>query len=121
MNLPSLGELHHAIVPVCVVAVGHEDRPVVRDDDIGRRVEVIWSVPRHSRLTERHQNVSGRAELDDAVPSLSSFRRSRGADGVGHPHVRVRVDVNSVRPDEHAAAEALDGIAGFNLELHGHV
>src|SRR5207253_2297389 len=41
---------------------------------------------------------------------LREFVRARGA-RVGYPDVAVAIDVNAVRPDEHAGAEALDLLA----------
>src|SRR4029453_11275371 len=70
--------------------------------------EVIGTRPGLPRCTQRHQHLSRRTELDDRLPALVAFWRAVLGDRVGHPNVAVPVDGEPVRPDEHAATEALD-------------
>ena len=51
-----------------------------------------------------------RAELDDLM-ATGAAGCALGADGVRDPHVALRVDVDSVRPDEKPPAETRDDVA----------
>ena len=53
--------------------------------------------------------------------SALSLRHTCWARRIGHPYVAVGVHIDAVRPNEHAAAEALDRLAGLQTEFHHHV
>ena len=71
---------------------------------------------------EPQQHLAARAELDDLMAAAVAVRPARALVGrrVGDPDVALRVDLEPVRPDEHAAAEARDRVA-VRRELHDDV
>src|SRR2546425_8992331 len=78
---------------------------------------MIRAAPGLTGRAERRQHLSVWAELDDDLSALVAFRGSVLGDRIGDPDVAVAVDVEPVRPDEHAAAEALHHFAvGTELE-----
>jgi len=58
------------------------------------RLKVSWAIAGDSRLTERHQDLSIRVELEDLL-ALSIFSL-----GVGCPHVSVPIHQDAVRDHE---------------------
>src|SRR5205823_3359825 len=62
-------------------------------------------IARHPRLAERQQQLAVGAELEDLM-ALAAF-----AEPVGHPDIVLRVDIDPVRKDEHAAAEGFHQLA----------
>src|SRR5215813_1811685 len=99
------------------VTLGHVNVAVGRvGDDVGRLGQGFRRISRHARLAQRHQDLTFGTELDDhaSLRLLSGKLRKRvGARHtcVGHPHVAVSVDMNAMRPHEHAAAKAPDLLA----------
>ena len=63
-------------------------------------------LPGVSGLAERHQHLAVGAELEHLVAFAVA------AEAVGHPHVAVAVDVQAVREQQQAGAEALQQLAG---------
>src|SRR5580765_5797696 len=89
------------------VAVGRVGGDVVRLAQRVRRISL------HARFAERHQHLALWAELDDNVPLLVLARILLQLVGaryarVSHPHVALALDMDAVRPYEHAAAKAPD-------------
>jgi hypothetical protein len=82
------------------VPVGDEDITIRRDPNVGRRIEGVRTVPCHSGLAERHQDLAVRTELEDLLP-LGTL-----AAAVGGPQIAVPVDVEAVRKNKHSGAEA---------------
>ena len=80
---------------------------------------MVRTTPRNPGRAQPHQHLARGAELDDLVPACS-FGCSCGTHRVGHPDITVRVHVDSVRPDEHAASEALHDVA-FLIELQNRI
>ena len=80
--------------------------------------EVKWfgSLPLFSGRAEGHQHLACRAEFDDMVAPVVTCGNVAVAHGVGHPDVAVCVHVDSMRPDEHAAAEGIDQVS-VRIEL----
>ena len=58
------------------------------------------------RLAERHQHLAVGAELENLVAFAAA------AEPVGHPHVALAVDVQTVREQQQAGAEALQQFSG---------
>ena len=89
------------------MAVADEDVAVRRDQDGGRHIERVGAVASHAGLAERHQDLAVLTELEHLVALAVSPRiLAVGAFTVGDPDVAVAVDVDPVRPDEHAGAES---------------
>ena len=109
-----------------------------RDEDVAVRIgdHVIRLIERRgirrlaghvaAGLAERQQHLAIGAELDHLVADhLGRHRRQRRISGlagpagrqvaltVGHPDVAVAIDVDAVREDEHALAEARDHLAAL--------
>src|SRR6185295_17243962 len=104
-----LRELHDARVRRAAVAVADEDVAVGRHEHRGGNVERIAALAGDTRRPERHQQLPVGTELEDLVSfSVPARILPVGAFAVGDPDVAVAVDVNAVRPHEHARAEALD-------------
>jgi len=83
------------------MSVGNEDLSTRRHQHIGRLIERIGAVPRHTGLAKREQHPPFRAELEHLLP-LAVLSAA-----VGHPDVSLTVDGDAVRIDEHPGAEAL--------------
>src|SRR5215510_13936987 len=99
------------------MAVGDEYVAAGRHDDVARRRQVIRTAARLPRRAQRHQHLAVGTELDDHLSALVALRRPVLGDGIGNPDVAAPIDVETVRPDEHAAAEAPDHLAvGAELE-----
>ena len=105
MNLPSLVN-HDARVGVAAMAVGNEDVAVRRGHDGRWRIELIGTAAGGVRFAERHQDLAVGAELENLVAFAAA------AEPVGHPHVALAVDVQTVREQQQAGAEALQQFAG---------
>ena len=97
------------------MAVRNEDVAVGGDRDSARRDEMVLIASGHSGFPQRHQHLAVGTEFDDPMPEApAGLRRHRDsvlARAIGHPHIAFMVDVQPVRPDEHARAEALDDVA----------
>ena len=96
------------------MAFRHVNVAVARiGDDVGRVGQRVRRISPHARSAQRHQHLAIGTELDDDA-SLVVFSRKLlelvgGRDArVGHPHVSVSIDMDAVRPHEHAAAKAPD-------------
>ncbi len=105
-------ELHHAVVAGGAVAVGHEDAAVAGDHHVGGGVELVLAAAGLAGRAEHHQHVAGGAELHHLMAARVALRDAVAGGGVGHPHIALRVHVDAVGPDEHAAAEAFHHVAG---------
>ena len=119
-NAPSFENFTMRLLPLSPWPSATKTSPLGADDDVARGGEVVGPAPLLSRRAERHQHLPGRAELDDDVTAFVALRDAVGRDRVGHPDVAVPVDVDAVRPDEHAAAEALHDLA-VGAELHDRI
>src|SRR6185295_1263114 len=91
-------------VNIAILWVGHD---VVW---IGQRLRRIAA---HARLAECHQHLAVRTELDDGTALLVLAREllqliGRRRPRVGHPDIALAIDMDAVRPHEHATAEASD-------------
>ena len=85
-------------------------------EDVARLGQRLRRISFHARLSERHQHLALRAELDDDAALLVFARKFLQLLGgrharVGDPDIAVAIDMDAVRPDEHAAAEAFDLLA----------
>jgi hypothetical protein len=104
-------EFHDAIVRHRLVAVADEHVTVRCDDDVGRAVEVRRPVARVRRCAEAHELAAVRPEFDDLMPAIVAASR------IGHPDVARGIDVDAVRPGEHARAECAEPFAvGSNVQ-----
>ena len=101
------------------MSIGDEDRSIVTYYHVGGRVEVGTTPSRNPGRAEGQQDPTSGTEFDDLL-SPRSFRCSPRGHSVRHPHVSVRIHIDAVGPDEHASAEALDGIT-FGVELDDRV
>ena len=112
MNRPSFENFSTRAFEVAAMAVADEDVAVRRDEDGGRHVERVGTVAGHAGLAERHQHLAVLIELEHLVAfSVPARILAVGPFPVGDPDVAVAVDVDPVRPDEHAGAKALDHLA----------
>jgi len=87
------------------VAVGDKDVAVRGGDYIGGRIEQIRCVAGLTWFTERQQDLALRRKLDDGVTFAVA-----GAP-IGHPYIAGAIDIEAVRPVDHAAAETRHHIA----------
>ena len=108
------GEFHDPRIGVPAMPVGDEDIAARRDQDRRRRVEFVGAVARMAGLAERHQEFAVGTELED----LMAF--AGGAEGVGHPHIAIAVDMKAVRKQKQPGPETLHQRAG-RVELENGV
>src|SRR5690349_19747183 len=101
---------------------GNEDLTVRCDHDAGRLVQGVRGIACNAALADREQHLAFGAELDDRVAfagvlrMLLSLTRIHAAH-IDDPHVAVAIDIDLVREDEHARAEALEEIpCGVELQ-----
>ena len=94
--------------------VGDEDVAVRRGHHRGWRVELIGRAAGLVRLAKHEQHLAVRAELEHLVALAAA------AEPVGHPDVARTVDVQAMRKQQQAGAEALDQLAGA-IELEDRV
>src|SRR5439155_2258238 len=87
------------------MAIRDENIAVRSDEDVRRLIESIRTVASDSRFAKSHQDFSIRAELENLM-AFGAFSRA-----VGHPHVSLSIDMNSMRTDEHPRAKTLDELA----------
>ena len=83
------------------MAVADEDVAVGRDEDGGGRVELVGACAGDASLTERQQELAVGTELEDLM-ALAVL-----ADAVGQPDIAFAIDMQAVRKDGQAGAEAL--------------
>ena len=83
--------------------IGHEDIAVGRDDHIGRPIERIGAIARHTSLSERHQQRAVRTELEDLMTLVAPCVRAVGC--IGNPHITGAIHIQAMRDDEEAGAE----------------
>src|ERR1700704_101170 len=84
-EFPVFRKLHDPRVRIAAMPVADED-VAIRSDGHGRRpIKSVWSIAGDSRLTERHQDLSIRVELEDLL-ALSIFSL-----GVSCPYVPVPI------------------------------
>src|SRR5215468_11702952 len=94
----------------------------VRDDVVRLGQRVRW-ISLNPRSAQRHEHLAIGTELDNNAAllvftrKLDAFFGCRNA-SVGHPHVSISVDVDTVWPDEHAAAKAPDLLPGLVEEMN---
>src|SRR6185503_6307541 len=114
-KLSVLVVLHYSRVCVSTVSVRDEDVAVRSGNYIGRLIECILSVSRDAGFAECQENLAFVAELDDDMAFARGSRiiRAAGWDPVGYPDVAFFVDMNAVRKDKHAGAEASNELAGL--------
>src|SRR5215510_6041401 len=99
------------------VALGDVNIAVLRiGDDVVRVGQRLRRIAAHARLAERQQHLAVGTELDDNAALLILTREllqliGRRRPRVGHPDIAVAVDMDAMRPYEHAAAEAPDFLA----------
>ena len=110
-------ELHHPVVRP--VAVRDEDVAVGVDGHVSRPVEGVRPVGGHARPAQRHQDLAGRAELEDLVPAPAGVHAEHRLAPVvvGRPEVALGVDVEAVRRREHPLAPTVEELA-VGAELH---
>ena len=107
-------EFHDAVVRHRLVTVADEHVAVRCDDDVRGAIEMRRAVAGMPRRAEAHQLAAVRRELDDLVAAMSPPRASvtqmlpRG------------VDVDPVRPGEHAGAESAEPLA-FGADMQDRV
>ena len=85
--------------------VADENVSVRRDYNIGRPIERVGAFLGNAGLTQRHQYLSFRAELEDLLAFSVLVLR------VGHPDVAVTVYRHAVRLHEHPCAEAFNELS----------
>src|SRR5262249_45777212 len=100
------------------VSFGNEDVAVRCDKDVVRLKEKV-GFTRSSRLSERHEQFSLAAELEDLM-SLPRGRHAAGTGAIGHPHVILGIDENAVRRDHQACTETLDQPSGL-IEMQDRI
>src|SRR5262249_22273507 len=106
-----LGILHDAIVGSGAMAVGDVNVAVGRNCDIGGAAQIALVVARHSRLADRHQHLSVRAELDGGAALAVAGAL------VGDPDIALAVDGEAVREVDESGAQAGHELAG-RIELY---
>src|SRR5579859_795058 len=104
-KLPILGELHDAGVSVSTMSIGDEDVPIGSDHDVGRLIEGVWTVAGNSGLSQGHQDLAFRTELENLL-TFSIFPLS-----VGDPHISFLIHEDAVRKYEQPRTEALEQLA----------
>src|SRR5579884_4455338 len=83
-KLAILRKLHHAsIAAPRSVPIANEYVPIRRDRHRIRLIKRIRTIPRHARLSQRHQNLAIRTELKNLVAN------SLAALAVRHPNVAL--------------------------------
>src|SRR5258708_27958803 len=88
-----------AVVSVLAMAIGDVDVAVWRHQNVGGTVELVVAVAGNTRLAERHQHASVRAEFDGGLaPAIA------GA-ALGDPDVTVAVDAKTLPPLDQTRAE----------------
>ena len=94
------------------MALGHVHIAVawIGDDVVGLG-QRFGGISFHAGGAQRHQHLAVGTELDDDAAFFFFARKFRALlraphARVGHPYVAVAVDVDAVRPHEHARAEA---------------
>ena len=107
-------KLHDARIGVAAMAVADEDVAVGRDEDRRRRVELVVAGAGDAGLAERQQELAVRAELEHLL-ALAAH-----ADAVGQPDIAFAIDMQAVRKDGEAGAEALHQLAR-RVELQDRV
>ena len=83
------------------VSISDEDVAVRSDRNFGRLVEFIEIRSGNTRLAQRRQETSVRAELQDLLP----FAPGRAV--VGNPYIAVSIHGDFMRADDHTPAKAL--------------
>ena len=68
---PAPVKSHDAFVGALSMAVGHEDVTIARDDDVGRRAELVGAVPGHHAGPELHENLALGAEFRDLLSNAA--------------------------------------------------
>ena len=95
--------------------IGHEDIAVGRDDHIGRPIEYIRAIARHTSLSERHQQRAVRTEFEDLMTLVAPRVCAVGC--IGHPYIAGAIHIEAMRDDEEAGAEAPhDPAIGVDLQ-----
>ena len=89
------------------MTVGDENLAARVDDDIGRSDERVGTGDADARLAERHQQLAVTIEFEDLKALALGLPRRVERTAVGDPDVALRVDVQTVRLQEQALAEAL--------------
>src|SRR4051812_40703106 len=122
-ELAVLRELHHAGVRIAAVAVADEDVAVRRNEDGRRHVEGVGAIAGDASLAERHQELPLGAELEHLMPLAVPLRILAVRPlAIAHPDVPVAVDMDPMRANEHAGAEAPDDVARLvELQNRRHV
>src|SRR5467141_4090453 len=106
-ELPISRKLHDPRVRIAAMPIADEDVAIRGNGHGGRPIKSVWSIAGDSRLTERHQDLSIRVELEDLL-ALSIFSL-----GVSCPHVPIPIYQDAVRDHEHPRAEALHQLPGM--------
>ena len=95
------------------MSVGHEDIAIGRDQNRGRRIELIGTVTA----------LPGVPSVISSLPSgliVDGLSFHFAADAIGHPDIAFEVDVQAMRENEHAGAERLYQLSG-RVELENGI
>jgi hypothetical protein len=105
------------------VAVADEDVAVASDDHVGRRAELVRTVPRHFARAELKQDLAGGAQLRHLLADGATRAAAIGRQRIGHPHVAFLVHVDPrdrcVRHAGQQCVAALVGMRGGDAERGG--
>ena len=98
------------------MALGHVNVAVWSGHNVDRVGQGIGRTAGHAELPQRHEDLALRAELDHhAAFVFFSGKRLElfcgRASRVSHPHISILVDVETMRPHEHASAEAREQVS----------
>src|SRR5438309_3938201 len=104
-KFPVFGEFHNAPVALGIMSVADENIAVRRNHDVGRSVEHIRPLAGDASLSERHQDFSIRAELEDLM-TLAIFPLC-----IGDPYITVWCHGHAVGLHEHVRAKTLEQLA----------
>src|SRR6266699_2210878 len=104
-EFPVFGEFPNAPVALGIMSVADENIAVRRNHDVGRSVEHIRPLAGDASLSERHQDFSIRAELEDLM-TLAIFPLC-----IGDPYITVWCHGHAVGVREHVRAKTLEQLA----------
>src|SRR6516162_11487354 len=101
------------------MAIGYKNIAIRRDRHAGRPIEGIRTAPADAHLAEHHQHLAVLVELEDLLSEddTRGIARRNAEYGlfvidIGEPQIALMVDRKSVRIGNHAAANALEQLAG---------
>src|SRR5262249_43631954 len=117
-----LGELEDSAVigGIAAMAIGNKNIAIGRNRHAGRPIEGIRAAPADTHPAKHHQHLAVLVELENLLSKNDArcIPRRHAKYGllvidIAHPQISLMVDREPMRIDEHAAAEALEQLAGW--------